>query len=266
MPRPARRPSTLIVPVIDTPTDANGELVFDTAFVARTLDRLIAGRLQDLETLRHIATEMRTPENAARHRQLLALARSARTAFDDLQQSREILVGLHKQASGGEVVASVDARTSLPNRRAFSTRLSEALKQLEPSHTLSLMVIEVGALQLLASEVGATVAERIVKRFAAILRRTVKRTDFVARIGPQQFALIFEDILPETAVKIAHRIHEAIEEKLSPKGEPLAGLLSVNTGIAAATTPGLPADHLLQQAQDAVVQARKEGRPTIYVA
>jgi len=266
MPRPSRRPSTPILPDIEAPRTTGGEMVFDTAFVARTIDRLIAGRLQDLETLRTIAIEMNTPGNEALHRQLLTLARSARTAFDDLQQSRDILVGLHKKASGGEVVASVDGRTSLPNRKAFSTRLSESLKRLEPAHTLSLMLIEVGALQLLANEVGATVANRVIKRFSTILTRTVKRTDFVARIGPQHFALIFEDILPEKAVTIALRIHDAIETRLSPKGEPLTGLLSVNTGIAAAVGPGLSADDLLQQAHDAVIQARKEGRPAIYVA
>ena len=238
----------------------------DTALVARTLDRLIAGRLQDLETLRNIAIEMNAPENTALHNQLLALARSARSAFNDLQQSREILVGLHKQASGGEVVAAVDARTNLPNGAAFSTRLSESLKRLKPANTLSLVLIEVGALQLLADEVGGAVANRVVKRFATILRRTVKRTDFVARIGPQYFALIFEDILPDKAVNIALRLHGAIEAKLSPKGDPMAGLLSVNMGVAGAAGPGLSADDLLQQAHDAVIQARREGRPAIYVA
>lgn len=266
MPELSHRPSTSIVSENCSAEDACGEVVFDTAVVARALDRLITGRLQDLELLRHIAIESKAPENAALHRQLRALARSASDAIDDLQQSREILVGLHKQASGGEVIASVDRRTSLPNRRAFATRLSEALKQLEPSHTLSLMVIEVGALQLLAGEVGSTVADRVVKRFATILKNTVKRSDFVARIGPQQFGLIFENILPEKAVKIAVRVHDAIEARLSPKGEPLVGLLAVNTGIAAAVGSGLSADELLRQAQDAVNQARKEGRPAIYVA
>jgi diguanylate cyclase len=266
MPRPARRLSKPAFPSIETPQDTGGEVVFDTAVVVRALDRLITGRLQDLETLHHIATKMNTPENTALHNQLLALARSARTAFDDLQQSRATLVGLHKQASGGEVVASVDARTNLPNGRAFSTRLSESLRRLEPAHTLSLVLIEVGALQLLANEVGGAVANRVVRRLATILRRTVKRSDFVARIGPQHFALIFEDILPDKAVNIALRLHGAIETKLSPKGDPLAGLLSVNMGIAGAAGPGLSADDLLQRAHDAVIEARKEGRPAIYVA
>lgn len=266
MPRLSRRPSTPILADVNMHRDAGGDIIYDTALVARTLDRLITGRLQDLETLRHIAVEMNTPENAALHRQLLALARSARDAFGDLQQCREILVGLHKQASGGEVIASVDAPSTLPNGKAFSVRLSEMLKQLAPAHTLSLMLIEVGALQLLAHEIGPAVANRVVKRFSAILRRTVKRTDYVARIGPQHFVVMFEDILPEKVVGIALRVHEAIEAKMSPKGEPVAGLLSVTMGIAAAAGPGQSADELLLKAQGAVVQARKEGRPAIYVA
>lgn len=265
MPRTMRRASTPSLSERENPGHAGGETVYDTAFVARTLDRLMAGRLQDIETLRHMAT-INTPGNDALHRQLLALARSAREAFDTLQKSREILVALHRQASGGDVIASVDGQTSLPNRDAFSTHLSEILKRLETAHTVSVVVIEIGALQLLASEVGPDVVNRIVRRFAAILRRTVKRSDIVARISPRHFAVIFENILAEKAVNIALRIHEAIESRLSPKGDPMAGILSVTMGIAAASGPGLSADDLLLKAHDAVAQARKEGRPAIHVA
>ena len=267
MPRPMRQPSTSARPDIAVSNNPGGEVVFDTAFVARSLDRLIMGRLQDLEMLRHIAIEMNAGAGGdALHRQLLSLARSAREAYDELQQDREILVGLHKQASGGEVVASVDMLTGLPNRVAFSARLTEHLKTLEPARTVSLALVEIGALQLLASEIGLGVANRVVKRFAVILRRSVKRSDYVARIGPQHFAILFEDILPEKAVPIALRIHDAIEARMSPAGTPVAGMLSITMGIAGASGPGSSASDLLHKAYDAVAQARREGRPAIYVA
>lgn len=277
MPRPTRRTATPNLPDPAIPENPGGEIVFDTATVARTLDRLIAGRLQDLETLRTIAIDLNSSGgNETIHRQLLALARSARDAVDGLQQSRAILVERHKQASGGKVVAAIDSGTGLANGAAFATRLSEALKQLKPAHTLSLMVIEIGALQLLANEAGSAVANRVVRRFAAILRRAIKRSDYVARIAPHQFAVIFEDVLPEKAVSIAFRVHEAIEKKLSPSGESIAGILSVNMGIAGttgqatasghATDQDASAEDLLSIARDAVIQARREGRPAIFVA
>lgn len=265
MTRSLRRPSSSLPSLA---ADAiHNETVFDTAFVARTMDRLIAGRLQDLETLRQIALDMNAgSDGEALHRQLLVLARSAREAYDGLQQSREILVGLHKQASGGEVVAAVDRLTGLPNRAAFSARLGLQVASLTPARTLSLMLIELGSLQFLASEIGPGVANRVVKRFAAILRRTLKRTDYVARIGPQHFAVVFEDILPEKAVTIALRVHEAIDAKMTSERNPVADMLSVTMGIAAASGPDVTAKHLLAKAEEAVVQARKEGRTAIYVA
>ena len=277
MPRPMRRPSTPTLPEIAPPENAAGEIVFDTATVARTLDRLIAGRLQDLETLRAIAIKLNADGgNEAMHRQLLALARSAREAVEGLQQSRAILVGRHKQASGGQVVAAVDSGTGVANSAAFATHLAGVLKQLKPANTLSLMVIEIGALQLLANEAGPVVAGRVIRRFAAILRRTVKRSDYIARIAPDQFAVIFENILPENTVSIALRIHEAIEKKMLPSGESITGILSVNMGIAGttgqaivsqgATDHGTSAEDLLQMARNAVIQARREGRPAIFVA
>lgn len=245
---------------------AGGEMVFDTAFVARMLDRLIAGRVQDLDILRDIALSPRRRSGKETHSQLLALAHSAREAYDCLQQSREILVGLHRQASGGVIVPSVDTTTTLPNRDAFAAHLTQLLKTLAPGRTVSLMLIELGSLPLLTDEAGPQVAGTVVKRFADIMRRTTKRTDYMARLGRQHFAMLFEDILPEKAVSIALRIHEAVEARMLSGRGPAAGVLTVTMGIAAATGPGTQASALLEKAQQAVFDARKEGRPAIYVA
>ncbi len=265
MSKPLPRPASRTVERNPQPP-ADGR-VYDTAFVARTLDRLIAGRIQDLDTLRQIALEAGPgldPE--ALHRQLVVLARSAREAYESLQQSREILVGLHRKASGGDVVAAVDGLTGLPNRAAFAARLARDVAALTPARTLSMVLIELGSLQLLAHEIGQGAASRIVKRFAVLLRRTLKRSDYIARTGHHQFAVIFEDILPEKTVSIALRIHDAIQTRKTAASGPVADMLSVTIGIAAASGPAASAELLMEQAEAAVVQARKEGRPTIYVA
>ena len=270
MPRPTRQPATPLLQETAFPDGAVSADVFDTATVAGTVDRLIAGRLKDLETLRSIAVELHAKGgNEAMHRQLLLLARSARDAVDDLQKSRDILVGRHRQASGGKVIAAVDGGTGLANRAAFMSRLSDMLGWLAPSRTLSLMVIELGALQLLANEAGPAVASRVVRRLAAILRRTLKRGDYIARIAPHQFAVIFEDIRPEQVVPIALRVHETIRTKLSPSGEAISDILSINIGIAGAgiePASGRGSADLVEMAQKAIVDARREGRPAIYVA
>ena len=267
MPRTLRRPSTEAISDASSPAPVAGEAVFDTAFVARSLDRLIVGRLQDMDTLRQMALGLNSGANSdILHRQIMALARSVHDAYEGLQQSREVLVGLHKQASGGAVVASVDKLTGLANRAAFSAHLSAKLATLQPADTLSVVLVELGALKVLASEIGTAVTNRVVKRFAAILRRTVKRTDYAARIGPQHFAVVLEGVLPEKAVSIALRVHDAIEARMSPNGGPMAGMLSVTMGIAGTTGPGSNVDELVRKAYDAAAQARREGRPAIYLA
>jgi diguanylate cyclase (GGDEF)-like protein len=246
---------------------AESQIVFDTAVVARTLDRLIAGRLHDLELLKTIAQDMNDGMSGeSLHRQLLALAKSAREAFDSLQESREILVGLHREASGGEIIAAVDNITGLPNGMAFGAELARQFGNGTDSSMISLMLIEIGALQKLAAEASVSAANNMVRRFSAILRKSVKRSDFVARIGPSHFAIIFPDLLPEQAIKIAFRIHDAIAARLSPKGEPLIDMLSVTVGIAGRTEAMTASDALVQKAQEALIMARKQGTPAIYVA
>jgi diguanylate cyclase (GGDEF)-like protein len=246
-------------------------VVFETASLARTVDRLIAGRLQDLEILKSLASELKsTNPGDPSYRSLMALARSAREAMSDLQKSRDVLVNRHLQASGGKIVAAVDSATRLANHGAFTQRLSDTLANLAPARTVSLMIVEVGALYLLASEAGPDVANKVVRRLSAILRRTLKRSDFIARISPHEFAVIFEDLLPEQVVPIALRVHDAIRAKLSPAKGTIADVLSINMGIAGTSGrekfDNVSAEYLVSIAQSAVVDARRQERPAIFVA
>ena len=246
---------------------ADSQTVLDTAVVARTLDKLIAGRLHDLELLRTVAQDVLDGASAeALRRQLLALARSAREAYESLQESRDILVGLHREASGGEIVAAVDSITGLPNAVVFGAELSRRFEPDAGAPMITLMLVEIGALQRVVTEAGLPAANNMLRRFSAILRKSVKRTDFVARIGPKSFAVIFQDLLPELATKIAFRTHDAIAARLSPSGETLMEQLEITIGIAGRTEEMTSSDELLQKAQEALVMARKPGAPGIYVA
>ena len=128
------------------------------------------------------------------------------------------------------------------------------------------MLVEIGALQMLVSELGLKMANRVVKRFAAILRKTVKHTDFIARIGPQHFAIVLQKILPEHAAAIALRIHEVMEARLSPSSDTVMQILSVTVGIAGIKAEGDDTAAILQRAHEALLAARKQDVASIYVA
>ena len=122
------------------------------------------------------------------------------------------------------------------------------------------------SLQLVANELGNKVANRVVKRFAAILQRSVKHTDFIARVGPQQFAIIFHNVLQDNVASIALRIHDAMEQKLHPGKDPVMQMLQVTIGIAGNKLEDASGSDLLHRAQEALVMARKQMGAGIYLA
>jgi diguanylate cyclase (GGDEF)-like protein len=262
-PQPSKDKAVSVV----EPLRADANLAVDTAMVVNRLDRLISGRVNDLEMLRNVAASLKAGASQGEVlRKLVLLARSSREAFDALQASRDALVGVHLSSSGGEVLPVVDRVTGLPNRDAFESRLAERFDPVGGAPGNVLMLIEIGALQILASEMGSKAANRFVRRFAAILRKALKRSDFIARLNAQQFAVILQNVLPENVASIALRIHETMEAKLSPGTNPVMQMLSVTIGITARKPEDESAAAVFARAQDALVAARNQVDSSIYLA
>jgi diguanylate cyclase (GGDEF)-like protein len=268
----SRKPDRQAVQAIDAHAaaklaDGPADVIVDTAVVVNNLDRLISGRVNDLAILNDIAQALKAGASKAEiHRRLLVLARSSREAFQSLQSSRDALVSLHKQSADGEIVTVIDEISGLPNKVAFEARLDDTFRESAAAFDTVLMLVDVGALQILANEAGVQAANRVVKRFSTILRKTVKRSDFVARIGPQRFAVIFHHVLPDNVAPIARRIHEAMQAGLSRGRDPVMQLLSVTIGITGSKAEDRSSADLLQRAQDSLIVARKQVGAGIYIA
>lgn len=242
-------------------------MVVETAVVATELDRLISGRARDLEVLKNIAESLKAGATQADiHRKLIVLARSSREAFQSLQSSRDRLISIHNQSNGGTTAAIVDEVTGLPNGAAFKTKLKEAFLASATTFDTVLMLIDIGAFQYVAAEKGRRIANRVMRRFAAILRKTVKRTDFIARTGPQHFGIIFRNVLPDNVALIALRIHDVMEKKLYPGTDPVMQMLQVAIGIAGNGSDDKDAEDLMHRAEESLQMARNQVGAKIYLA
>ena len=242
-------------------------LAVETALAINRLDTLIAGRVHDLDVLKALAESLKAGSSKAElHQQLLLLARSSQEAFGSLQSSRDALVALHRKATGGEIAPVIDKATGLPNVNAFNGRLEDAFRNADATSDVVIMVLDIGALSFLVSEAGSRTGYRVLRRFATILRKSVKRSDFIARVGPHQFAIIFEHLLPENAAAGALRIHDSLQARLVPSGDPLLEMLSVAIVISGRKIGDLCGADLLQRARDSLPLARKQIGAGIYLA
>lgn len=200
----------------------------------------------------------------------------AAAAADLLQAETELAVKLKnglqqieaadRVAEAAKVMKAKDGLTGLPNRLAFMNRLGELFAEDVPAPATALVLIDVDNFRSINLQFGEEAGNRLLKRMAAIFRKTIKKNDFVARIDGDDFAFLFSDVSGEDAYAIAERLHGAVENNLvfaTEHGSQHGGL-GLSIGIALSHDADAPME-LLAQAQASLGVARSNPRQPIAV-
>jgi diguanylate cyclase (GGDEF)-like protein len=113
---------------------------------------------------------------------------------------------LHQAA---KTAAATDALTGLPNRRSFFERLERELAGRE-GRSLSVAMLDANGLKALNDSFGHAAGDEALVRVGAILQDGVREGDLVARIGGDEFAVLFAGAPILTAERIVRRLAERI--------------------------------------------------------
>ncbi|MCS6858561.1 MAG: bifunctional diguanylate cyclase/phosphodiesterase, partial [Sandaracinaceae bacterium] len=144
-----------------------------------------------------------------------------------------------------------DRMTGLPNRTLFLDRLGQALLQ---DVSGAVLVIGLDRMRSINDAFGHAVGDRVIVEVARRLKATVQRTDTVARIGGDEFAVLLIGTNREAAFEA---IHAAARPVLYPDGREL--VVTASMGIR--ELRGLEAPELvLGDAILALQRAKELGR------
>jgi diguanylate cyclase (GGDEF)-like protein/PAS domain S-box-containing protein len=158
-------------------------------------------------------------------------------------------------------LAHYDALTDLPNRVLFRAQLEHALKTLRRGEQLAVLYIDIDEFKNVNDTLGHTVGDDLLKALADRLRRCLRETDFAARIGGDEFAVIQTAIKqPADTLDLVSRIYTAIREPQKCGDHLLTANASI--GIALAPDNGVNLDQLLINADLAMYGAKADGRQT----
>ncbi len=110
-----------------------------------------------------------------------------------------------------EKLADCDTLTPLPNRRAFLREVERVLRQVERYGTpAALLYVDVNSLKSINDRFGHGAGDAALRHVAASLSELVRQTDFVARIGGDEFGLVLDHLDGASAADTAERIAECI--------------------------------------------------------
>jgi diguanylate cyclase (GGDEF)-like protein len=161
-------------------------------------------------------------------------------------------------------IASItDPLTNLFNRRFFDAQLAiENNRALEGGHPLSLMMIDVDHFKQVNDVYGHQMGDTVLRELGRLIKKRIRNTDFGARVGGEEFALILPDTISSDAKVLAESLRKlASEMKFPVEGSDKILQITISLGISASDlvdrcTPA----HLYKLADEALYMAKTNGR------
>jgi diguanylate cyclase (GGDEF)-like protein len=172
----------------------------------------------------------------------------------------------HHPFTGATVVTDQDLLTGLWNRRRFDEELRRRLNESRRygDHG-AVLLLDLDQLKKVNDTVGPSAGDAALKRVASVLARVTRDSDFIARLGGDDFAVL----LPRSDEAGAHRCGERILAELA-NPEKLANgnrtpAIPGSVGIALFPSHAAEAENLLQCADHALHQAKYGARSHIAI-
>ena len=174
--------------------------------------------------------------------------------FSDISQLKQTEAKL-------EYLAHHDPLTHLANRRLLMTQLEYGLKTAHrKQERVALLVMDLDRFKDINDSYGHLVGDQLLQLVAGRLNHRLRESDLVTRLGGDEFAVLMQGVEhPEDAAILASEIIQTLNDpcQLADGLELQAG---TSIGISLYPEHGTSAETLLQHADSALYQAKKEGR------
>lgn len=159
------------------------------------------------------------------------LQRIADRALRENRELHERLERFVREHAALRRLATRDDLTGLPNRALFEDRLGAALmRSLRNGQRFAVASVGVDGLDALAGARGPAAADALLRTLAERMTQALRATDTVARVGPDQFALLLESLdTTAGADYVAQKLHQKL---CLPVALPGAGGAEPTPGIS----------------------------------
>jgi diguanylate cyclase (GGDEF)-like protein/PAS domain S-box-containing protein len=166
-----------------------------------------------------------------------------------------------------ELRAYSDYLTGLPNRRYF---IEEAETELSRFHRyggeISLIMFDIDRFKQVNDDYGHSIGDRVLQKIADICRASLRDIDIIGRIGGEEFAILLPQTGAEEAKKAAERLRVAIAQEEMVLSETAKSNITASFGVVALHDGNFSIDELLNQADNALYEAKESGRNRVCLA
>jgi len=163
-----------------------------------------------------------------------------------------------KQALFLEKLATSDSLTEVGNRRSLEEKLLEITQRIgrAPEQTSSLIIFDIDHFKRINDTHGHGCGDIVLRDFAKAIESRIRATDYLYRIGGEEFVLVLENTSLFKASSLAKELTKAIEHAKWSKAD-----LSITTSAGVAQYNGNESSYQwLERADNALYKAKQNGR------
>jgi diguanylate cyclase (GGDEF)-like protein len=193
--------------------------------------------------------------------------------LNDLHQLLPVLTGMAQRTQSLHRLAITDHLTGAYNRRYFYHLAENVLRRADhPDFRAALLLYDIDDFKRYNDKFGHAAGDEILRDTAVLIRQVCREQDIVARIGGDEFAVLFWDFRLRAADsqplrdawELSHRFRQAVERlDLKSLGPKAAGSLTISGGLASFPENGRTVLDLLRQADRALRVAKESGKNSI---
>lgn len=158
-------------------------------------------------------------------------------------------------------LASTDALTGFLNRRSLYEAAQLEVRRVQEQLTrgLSLCLIDIDHFKAINDTYGHQTGDKVLSFFARTVQRSIRTNDIAARIGGEEFVILFPDCDLLKAVEAAERIRSEVERTVYLH-EKSALSYTVSIGVAKLSDGEIDIQKALSRADTAMYAAKGSGR------
>lgn len=161
--------------------------------------------------------------------------------------------------------ATQDSLTGLPNRALLMDRLKHALAQAHRHGTgTAVLFMDLDGFKEINDTLGHNVGDELLIQVAERLKKTIRESDTLARMGGDEFVFVINDAELDGVKQLCDKVLHSLEQGFELEGN--RHTISASLGIAMYPEHSLDENELLRLADQAMYDAKRLGKAQFVVA
>lgn len=171
----------------------------------------------------------------------------------------KMMISLHR-------MSTIDSMTKVYNRKAWHDQLVERCEASNRSKShITVLLLDLDHFKNINDTYGHQTGDEVIKSFAKVCQKNVRSYDSVGRLGGEEFGILLPKTSVSEALSIAQRILKDMQNQLF-QAEGKTFHVTVSIGLSQCTPEVRDETELFKRADDALYQAKENGRNQVRLA